>query len=177
MKWEYDETYHWHASTCKHDVVDGKEKHDFKDEITAPTDDEDGYTTHTCTICDYSYKDTPTYSVKKQEALGMKPVIDNSSNAITYGLYPQSRVKDENTLSALGKLTTTESNGWYLYNDEYYVKLSAKPFQGYSTFEDGTSLDEGKTYWFKCEPIKWNILKSNDGVYSLASSVLLDSYL
>ncbi len=175
--WEYDETYHWHASTCKHDVVDGKEKHDFKDEITNPTKDKDGYTTHTCTICQYSYTDSNVPSIQKQEALGMIPAIHNANNTISYGLYPQSRVKDENTLSALGKLTTTESNGWYLYNDEYYASIDANPYHSFANFEDGTSIERGKTYWFKCEPINWNILKSSDGVYSLVSSVLLDTHI
>ncbi len=27
--WQYDETEHWHESTCGHDVTDGKNQHDF----------------------------------------------------------------------------------------------------------------------------------------------------
>lgn len=29
QKWSHDKTYHWHASTCGHDVVSGKGKHTF----------------------------------------------------------------------------------------------------------------------------------------------------
>ena len=58
--WENDETYHWHKSTCGHDVVDGKAKHTFKDEVTNPTYDAGGYTTHTCTVCNYSFEDNET---------------------------------------------------------------------------------------------------------------------
>ncbi len=55
--WEYDETYHWHDSTCGHEVVGNKEKHTFKDEITPPNFSVKGYTTHTCTVCGYYYRD------------------------------------------------------------------------------------------------------------------------
>ncbi len=64
--WESDKTYHWHAATCEHDVVDGKAKHTFKDEVIAATEDEDGYITHTCTVCNYFYIDSKNPSIKKQ---------------------------------------------------------------------------------------------------------------
>lgn len=38
--------------------------HSIKDVVIEPTKEKDGYTTHTCTVCGYSYTDTPT------EALG-----------------------------------------------------------------------------------------------------------
>ncbi len=107
----------------------------------------------------------------------MIPVINNTDDTITYGLYPQSRVKDNDALSALEALTATENNGWYLYNDEDFTKLSAKPFQGYSKFDDGTRIEANKTYWFKCEPITWTIFNKNNNVYSLVPSVLLDTHI
>lgn len=56
----YDETYHWHESTCGHDVVDGKAPHEFENVVTRPTEESGGYTTHTCKICGYSYQDSET---------------------------------------------------------------------------------------------------------------------
>ena len=36
--WSYDDTYHWHASTCGHDVVSGKAEHTYGED-------------HKCTVC------------------------------------------------------------------------------------------------------------------------------
>ncbi len=58
--WNNDDTYHWHDATCGHDVVSGKEKHTFNDVVTNPTYTSGGYTTHTCTVCGYSYTDSQT---------------------------------------------------------------------------------------------------------------------
>ena len=58
--YEYDDTYHWHPSTCGHDVRSGEEKHTFKSTITDPTYEQGGYTTYTCSTCGYSYIDNET---------------------------------------------------------------------------------------------------------------------
>ncbi len=174
--WEHDETYHWHKATCEHDEVSEKEEHTFKDEVTAPTDNEDGYTTHTCTVCEYSYKDTPTYSVKRQKELGIIPAIDTANKKLTYGLYPQTYVGDTTTVAALNALTTPDENtGWYLYNGAYYAKQVANPLSTTYKFSDGTSIANNTEYWFKCELIEWTILSSSNGTYSVLSSVLLDA--
>ncbi len=94
---------------------------------------------------------------------------------ISYGLYPQSRVSDETLISALDTLTTVESNGWYLYDGSYYAKANAKPYGSSYEFNDGTTIVSGITYWFKCEPITWKMLASEDGTYSLVSTELLDA--
>lgn len=55
--WTYDETYHWHASTCGHtEEISGKERHTFTEEDIEPTHVYQGYKLHKCTVCDYSYK-------------------------------------------------------------------------------------------------------------------------
>ena len=53
--WSYDADYHWHASTCGHDTVSGKEAHTW-DEGTVTkeaTETEKGEMTYTCTVCGY----------------------------------------------------------------------------------------------------------------------------
>ena len=55
-----DATYHWHAATCGHDVVSGKERHSFEDTVVPPTEEAGGYTTHTCKVCGYTYRDGET---------------------------------------------------------------------------------------------------------------------
>ncbi len=105
---------------------------------------------------------------------GMEPVF--STNKITYGIYPQTHVSDTLLISTLNTLTTTKSNGWYLYDGTYYAKKKASPYSIFYTFSDGTTIVNGNTYWFKCEPIEWKILSSDNGTYSLVSTVLLDAH-
>lgn len=51
--WSYDDTYHWHAATCGHNVVSGKAEHTWNDgEVTkAATCGAAGEKTFTCTVC------------------------------------------------------------------------------------------------------------------------------
>ena len=51
--WTKDETYHWHESTCGHDLISGKAEHSWDDgvETTVPSLTEDGVKTFTCTVC------------------------------------------------------------------------------------------------------------------------------
>ena len=79
-------------------------------------------------------------------------------------------------LESLNALTTPELNGWYLYNNEYYAKTSAIPRFSNYTFDNGATIVKDATYWFKCEPITWNILSDDNGEYYLLSSVLLDTH-
>ncbi len=249
-EWKSDETYHWHEANCGHEVVSEKEKHAFKDEVTAPTYEAGGYTTHTCTVCGYSYKDaetdklthnyssewskdetshwrvctdegytdlktdegnhsydegvvtdatydtrgyttytctvcgysytgneTPSGKEKEQAAAGIIPSL-TSSGTLTYGLYPQSRVSDTDLLEALGGLSAHESNGWYLYEGNYYASVTATPASVGSTpmFDDGSKVESGSKYWFKCELIEWKVLVKNANTYSLMSTCILDSH-
>lgn len=114
-------------------------------------------------------------------AHGIAPFVDTDAMTVTYGLYPQTVVDDENLITALNALDNSAigSNGWYLYGDEYYARLCATPYQitGMSNdrFGNGKIIKNNTDYWFKCEPITWNILSNNDGEYYLLSSVLLDA--
>ncbi len=107
--------------------------------------------------------------------IGKIPNYLSETNTLTYGLYPQTHVSDTTLISTLNTLTTTESNGWYLYNGSYYAKKIASPYAFYE-FCDGTKMVYGATYWFKCEAIEWKILSSDNGTYSLVSTVLLDAH-
>ena len=107
---------------------------------------------------------------------GVVPNLSDDGKTITYGLYPQTNVNDSLLVSALDALTTPESNGWYLYEGDYYAKVSAKPYGSLYEFDNGTVISNGTTYWFKCEPIVWNVLSNTNGEYYIASSVLLDAH-
>ena len=104
-------------------------------------------------------------------------MFSTKNKTVTCGLYPQKNVNDSSLVSALNALTTPESNGWYLYDGEYYAKVVAKPYDSSSyKFDNGTTIVRGTTYWFKCEPITWNVLSNKSGEYYILSSLLLDAH-
>lgn len=96
------------------------------------------------------------------------------ADSMTYGIYPQTHVSDNTLISALDSLMTPESNGWYLYDGDYYAKASAKLYASGYMFTDGTGITHGKTYWYKCEPITWKVLSYEDGTCFLVSTKVLD---
>jgi len=155
--------------------IDGCATHQFTDPGVACVEHNfstyDSFATLTC--------DDDRYVPSGNESLGITPMFSTKNKTVTYGLYPQKNVNDSSLVSALNGLAASESNGWYLYDGEYYAKLSAKPYTANSftsKFDNGTTIVRGTTYWFKCEPIVWNVLSnSNDKCYVL-SSVLLDAY-
>lgn len=118
-------------------------------------------------------KDDDRYVANLNEQYGITPVVREKT--VIYGLYPQKNVNDSSLVSALDALTTTESNGWYLYNNDYYAKVSASPYNSSCAFDNGTIIVSGTTYWFKCEPITWDVLSDTNGEYYILSSVLLDA--
>ena len=113
---------------------------------------------------------------KNTSSYGVIPIFSEDKKTLTYGLYPQTNVDDATTIAELNKLTKVEFNGWYLYSREYYAKLVANPcYESYYEFNNGTTIRKGETYWFKCEPISWNVLSSGGGKYFILSSYLLDA--
>ena len=125
-------------------------------------------------ICISSSSVIDSSEIEKNLALGITPSLDTSNMTLTYGLYPQSRVTDSTLLTGLDALETTDVNGWYLYQDEYYAKTKAVVYNSNIYFNDGTKVTSGVTYWFKCEPINWKILNRTNGNYFLLSSSVLD---
>ncbi len=136
-------------------------------------------TTYTFTMPTNDYSLVAHFFTKAEAwniAHGVIPTLSEDGKTITYGLYPQKNVNDSTLVSSLNALTTPESNGWYLYNNEYYTKVSAIPYNSSCKFDNGTTIVSGTTYWFKCELIKWNVLSNTNGEYYILSSVLLDAH-
>ena len=102
--------------------------------------------------------------------LGITPTLSEDGKTISYGLYPQTNINDSTLISSLNSLNTPEENGWYLYEGEYYAKVNAAPLSSNYKFDNGITITRGTTYWFRCEPIVWNILSY------IVSSVILDSH-
>lgn len=134
--------------------------------------------------CDDSFKD-PIKSINKGTAkniilyakwiYGINPIVDFENGSITYGVYPQTHVSDSDLISCLNELEPTNNNGWYLYKNIYYTKIDTSHHSFISKFDDGTIIQNKETYWFKCEPIKWNILSINGNYCVLLSNILLDA--
>ncbi len=108
------------------------------------------------------------------------PQVDLENKTVTYGLYPQKRILDSDTvLSDLKELTLDnidENSGWYLYKGEYYAKVISSPMYGDgAAFENGDKIGDSNEYWFKCEPITWKILASNEDSYLITTELLLDN--
>ena len=112
---------------------------------------------------------------------GLNPILDSADNTLTYGLYPQTHVTNKIIIDALELLTHKENNGWYLLNGDYYAKATAtyaasqQSNVGKREFEDGEEIIVGTTYWFKCEPVRWKVLSTEENEYLLLSSILLDA--
>lgn len=115
------------------------------------------------------------YQEKWEKEHGVIPVIDSENNTVSYGIYPQTVVDDADLISELNSLPEPEENGWYYFNEEYYAKLEANPFYSVYKFSNGQKIVKGSEYWFKCEPIIWDILSNEGDAYDLFSRVCLDA--
>lgn len=113
---------------------------------------------------------------------GVTPLLIEEEQKVQYGLYPQSNVNDSKLIEALEKTEQTSFNNYYYYNREYYVKKKAVLARDNNTeelldvreFDNGDEIVEGNEYWFKVEPIKWNVLKDSTDNLFLLSEKLID---
>lgn len=102
--------------------------------------------------------------------------IDTTNNTVKYGAYPQTVVTNASTIEALDAMRSPFLNEWYYYNGCFYAKQTAKPKGTNATFNNGEIIESNKTYWFKCEPITWRIINTNDNGYYLLSSLVLETH-
>ena len=108
--------------------------------------------------------------------INANPVISDDGKTVQYGIYPQTVVSDSALISNLNSLEPA-SSGWYIYDSNYYTKVTSSVYNNEEyTFNNGDSIINGNEYWFKCEPITWNVLNNNNGEYTLLSSLLLDNH-
>ena len=180
--WTYDETNHWHEATCGDtDTVSGKASHSW-DSGTVTKEagcTETGEMKYTCTVCGatktetiaalgHSYSEevstAATYFTKgellytcsgcgdtyTEEILEVysTPIDVNTENAATseseyvyFGVFPQSAKDDSVAVNEDTSLTIGENTYYKGDDDEYYAKVSSS--------------------YYKVEPIKWKILKTD----------------
>lgn len=113
------------------------------------------------------------YSEEEVMHYGIKPILSEDGQYVTYGMFPQTLVKDKSLIGALDALDHAEENGFYFYNGDYYA--SAGAVNDYSMtnrkIQDGTEIQDmdGSKYWCRCEPIRWRVLSHDGNDYSLLS--------
>ena len=58
--WTSDDNYHWHKSTCGHDVISGKAEHNWNTGVVTvePTTSSEGVRTYTCLTCGATKEET-----------------------------------------------------------------------------------------------------------------------
>jgi len=100
--------YTWKTTTYGNfyfDVTIAKNPHDYKATVTAPTCTAQGYTTHTCTVCGDSYKDTYTAALGHNYSYKVTTTPTTSATGKLTGTC--SRCSSTTTV-ALPKLNTTD---------------------------------------------------------------------
>lgn len=108
---------------------------------------------------------------------GVSPVLRSDEAVVEYGYYPQNVVTDSTLIAKLDALSpNSEVNNWYIFEDKFYTKITASTYYDESyTFNNGTAITNGNTYWFSCDTIKWRIKEINNGVFTLLADTLLDT--
>ncbi len=105
-----------------------------------------------------------TFSIKLYEKEG---------DYIYFGEYPQT-IKAENVTVS----KKPDKNGYYKGSDGHkYVKLKSvksSSVENTGLMSDGSSIVAGEYYYFKVEPIKWRILKTDKDTAILITDVAID---
>ena len=105
--------------------------------------------------------------------------VYNNGSIITYGLYPTGHITDPVVIASLNSISNKESNGYYLYDGEYFAKATFNnPYGSTYRFMDKTDINNGATYWFKCDPIAWRVLSSENknNVFVVSCNILYARY-
>ncbi len=101
------------------------------------------------------------------------PIYDIGKRILTYGLYPQSHVKDKELIAKLEKIATSW-NDWTLFEGYYYCKAKASIAEKESRFDDGEEIKNEEVYWFLCEPIEWKVFPISNDLCKAVSRLILD---
>ena len=173
-RFEYDSEYHWHPSTCGHDVVSGKAEHSFVVlESIEPTYDLDGSITYGCSICDYSYTETidklehnyaNTWSI--DETKHWHACTDEGYEDLrgdeAYHTYES--VVTNPTFDSEGYTTYTCTVCGYAYIDDRTAKLE-------HSYANTWSHDEN-IHWHACTDEGYAYLRADEGSHQFVETVI-----
>ena len=97
-----------------------------------------------------------------------KTTMTRQGDSVWFGYYPQTKATDDE----LSKMSATpDENGYFTSGKNKFVKVtSADPKfhsetadTNYIPFDDETQPVPGTTYYFKLEPIEWNVMVDDEG--------------
>ena len=149
-------------------------------ELTPATTEDVGLGRYTASFTD-SLFEIQTRDYEIPVIVPFAPTYDSVNKTVEYGLYPRSVVLYNtallSALDALDDSAIDPKSGFYLYNDQYYAKTVAYPYTTQipnPTFDEAGSITTGASYWFRCEPIVWNVLSEDNGKLLLLSKQVLD---
>nr|MCR4879650.1 hypothetical protein [Bacilli bacterium] len=157
--WSHDDTNHWHqCENC--DAVTDVEEHTYEASVTAPTCTEQGYTTHTCSVCGYSYIDNYvaatghnwtftdfTFSDDGKTAVANFVCSNDNSHVKTETATVTSSVKVAATCSSKGTTTYTATYGEYsdsVDKEDIAIVATAHGWVGSNYWSDNVAYVNGE---------------------------------
>ena len=154
-EWTKDETNHWHASTCGHDITEGKTAHTFGGWITTKeaTCTENGERKTTCTICGYektevtdkaehTFGDWTVTKAATEEAEGSR---ERSCSVCEYTA-TEAIEKLAHTHKFASEWTSNETYHWHAATCEHATEVSGKAehsFGEWTVTKEATEEAEG----------------------------------
>ena len=176
--WDYDNTYHWHPSTCGHDVESDKEKHTFKEEVTDPTYASGGYTTYTCSVCGYSYVDDETSQLEHHYSSSWSHDENSHWHACTDEGYEYLKADEaSHTFTSVVTDPTYASGGYTTYTCSVcgYSYVDDETSQLEHHYSSSWSHDEN-SHWHACTDEGYEYLKADEASHTFTSVVTDPTY-
>lgn len=127
-------------------------------------------------ITDEFGKGLKPWNITENVELTAKWVKEKEENGIKYlyqGEYPQSVVSNASLIAELEKITTTNDRGYLEYKGSQYTKVVYKAGKTVAYFNNEAKLENGKTYYFRVDPILWRILDEEKGI--VITDIILDT--
>ena len=136
--------------------------------------------TNKVTALDLSLGDVTLYASWGEDALVTRSVPylrvnsdnepDENGAYLLFGAYPQTFKKSSVTVSS-----DTDAYGNNTGSDgAFYRRATASPFGDY-TFSDYTAIKDKSVYYFKLEPLRWNITTTSDGKTLIVSERIIEA--
>ena len=136
--------------------------------------------TNKVTALDLSLGDVTLYASWGEDALVTRSVPylrvnsdnepDENGAYLLFGAYPQTFKRSSVTVSS-----DTDAYGNYTGSDgAFYRRATASPFGDY-TFSDYTAIKDKSVYYFKLEPLRWNITTTSDGKTLIVSERIIEA--
>ena len=177
-KREYNDTYHWHSSTCGHDVKANEERHNFTSTVTDPTYEEGGYTTYTCSTCGYSYVDNETDKLEHNYSSSWSYDENYHWHACTDEGYEDLK-KDESSHNFTSIVTdpTYEEGGYTTYkcSECGYSYVDNETDKLEHNYSSSWSYDENY-HWHACTDEGYEDLKKDESSHNFTSIVTDPTY-